>query len=237
MPDRDTDRLIWDWPLRLWHWLFAVAVLGAWITGEWGGFDWRQWHFWFGQTALGLLIFRILWGFVGPRHARFARFLTGPKRLIAYLRTLPDRDALAAPGHNPLGALAVLLILGVIGVQTVSGLFVFDDILFEGPWYVAVSEDTADLASTIHHRLAWPIGAVIALHLLAILFYRIYKHQRLTRAMITGRKPAERVDASEAVPSSRTTLALILVVLVAAFTWWLLAVAPPEPPPVDDFFY
>lgn len=237
MTDTPRERPVWDWPLRLWHWLFAVAVLGAWITGEFGGFDWRQWHFWFGQTAVGLLIFRLIWGFIGPRHARFFRFLPGPSRLIAYLKTLPDRDSRESTGHNPLGALAVVVILGLVSLQAASGLFVFDDILYEGPWYVAVSQDTADLASTIHHRLAWPIGAVIALHLLAILFYRVYKHQRLTRAMITGRKTADRVPASESIRSSRTLLALILIVLVAAFTWWLLAIAPPEPPPVDDFFY
>jgi cytochrome b len=236
MPDRPTDRLIWDWPLRLWHWLFAVAVLGAWITGEWGGFDWRQWHLWFGQAAVGLLIFRIVWGFVGPRHARFARFLPGPKRLFAYLRTLPDRNAPASPGHNPLGALAVIVLLSVMAVQSASGLFISDDILYEGPWFVAVSEDTADFASTVHHRLAWPVGGLIALHLLAILFYRLYKAQRLTRAMITGRKPADQVQASEAIPGSRTVLALVLIVLVAALTWWLLTVAPPEPPPMDDFW-
>jgi cytochrome b len=236
MRGHDTDRLIWDWPLRLWHWLFAVAVLGAWITGEWGGFDWRQWHLWFGQAAVGLLIFRIAWGLVGTQHARFARFLTGPKRLFAYLRTLPDRNAAASPGHNPLGALAVVVLLSIIAVQSASGLFISDDILYEGPWFVGVSKDVADLASTVHHRLAWPVGALISLHLLAILFYRVYKHQRLTRAMITGRKPADQVNASEAIPGSRTLLALILVVLVTAFTWWLLAVAPPEPPPMDDFW-
>jgi cytochrome b len=229
-------RQVWDWPLRLWHWLFAAAVLGAWITGQWGGFDWRQWHFWFGQAAIGLLIFRLIWGVVGPRHARFAGFLTGPKRLFDYLKTLPRRDSRETVGHSPLGALAVVVILGIVGAQAVSGLFVFDDILYEGPWYVAVSEDTADFASTVHHRLAWPVGIVIALHLTAILFYRLYKHHRLTRAMITGRKPAETVRASESINSSRSVLALILIVAVAVFTWWLLAVAPPEPPPTDDFW-
>ena len=106
MSARQAGRLVWDWPLRLWHWLFAIAVAGAWITGEWGGYDWRQWHLWFGQAAVGLLIFRIAWGFVGTRHARFARFVPGPKRLMAYLKTLPRRDAPGTPGHNPLGAVA-----------------------------------------------------------------------------------------------------------------------------------
>lgn len=236
MAEEQRERLVWDWPIRLWHWLFAIAVLGAWITGQWGGFDWRQWHFWFGQSAVGLLIFRFLWGFVGPRHARFGQFLPRPSQLQAYLKTLPRRDSTETAGHSPLGALAVIVILTVVGVQASSGLFISDDILYEGPWYVAVSEDTADVASTVHHRLAWPIGVVIALHLVAILFYRLFKSQRLTRAMVTGRKPAQRVPEKDAIPHSRSVLALIMTVLVAALTWWLLAVAPPEPPPDMNFW-
>jgi cytochrome b len=236
MAQGNTERLVWDWPLRLWHWLFAIAVLGAWVTGQWGGFDWRQWHFWFGQAAIGLLIFRLVWGIVGPRHARFGSFVTGPKRLLGYLKTLPRRDTTQTPGHNPLGAIAVLVILTILTVQASSGLFISDDILYEGPWYMAVDEDTADLASTIHHRLAWPVGVVIGLHLLAILFYRLYKHQRLTRAMITGRKTADQVPETAAIKSSRSLLALVLIVIVATFTWWLLVQAPPEPPPDMDFW-
>jgi len=233
MAKDQSQRLVWDWPLRLWHWLFAIAVLGAWISGQWGGFDWREWHLWFGQSALGLLIFRLLWGVVGPRHARFAQFLPRPARLWAYLKTLPERNAPESVGHSPLGALAVMTLLIVLGAQITSGLFVSDDILYDGPWFVAVSEDTADWASTIHHRLAWPVGVLITLHLTAILFYRLFKRQRLTRAMITGRKSAEKVPVTASIKSSRTVLALILIALVAGLTWWLLAIAPPEPPPLD----
>jgi len=233
---RQSGRLVWDWPLRLWHWLFAVAVIGAWITGQWGGFDWRQWHFWFGQSAIGLLIFRVLWGFVGPRHARFIQFMPSPSRLLAYLKTLPRRDGPESVGHSPLGALAVIVLLTVLAVHATSGLFISDDILFEGPWFAAVSDDTSDFASTIHHRLAWPVGVLIAIHLAAILFYRLFKKQRLTSAMVTGRKPASRVPETAAIPGSRSLLALILIALVAGFTWWLLAVAPPEPPPASDFW-
>jgi len=230
------SHLIWDWPLRLWHWVFAVAVLGAWITGQWGGFDWRQWHFWFGQAAVGLLIFRLLWGVIGPRHARFTSFLPGPGSLQRYLKTLPRRDTPESPGHSPLGAVAVIVILTVLSAQAASGLFITDDILYEGPWYVAVGEDTADLASTIHHRLAWPVGVIIVIHLAAIVFYRLFKGQRLTRAMVTGRKSSKRVSSGDAIPSSRTVLALLAIVGVAALTWWLLAIAPPDPPPNMDFW-
>jgi len=235
--DSTRGRLVWDWPLRFWHWLFAIAVLGAWVSGQWGGFDWRQWHFWFGQSVIGLLIFRILWGFVGPRHARFFSFVPGPGRLFAYLRTLPRRDAPENAGHSPLGAIAVLVILAIIALQSTSGLFISDDILYEGPWYHAVASDTTDLASTVHHRLAWPVGILIGLHLIAITFYRWFKGQRLTRAMVTGRKPSDRIPETDAIASSRSLLALILIALVAALTWWLLAIAPPEPPADLDAWY
>jgi len=229
--EKQPEQLVWDWPLRLWHWVFAIAVAGAWITGQWGGVDWRQWHFWFGQTAVGLLIFRFIWGLVGPRHARFSSFLPRPKKLAAYMKTMLQRDTPESPGHSPLGALATYLILAVLALQAGSGLFISDDILYEGPWYVAVSKDTAGFASTIHHRLAWPVGVLLGLHLVAVLFYRVFKGQRLVRAMITGRKPADRIPETAAIPHSRTVLALILIALVAALTWWLLVVAPPEPPP------
>jgi len=232
----NTERLVWDWPLRLWHWLFAIAVAGAWVTGQWGGYDWRQWHFWFGQSAIGLLIFRLIWGFVGTRHARFASFLPRPGRLFAYLKTVPRRDAPETVGHNPLGAVAVFVILAIVAAQAASGLFISDDILYEGPWYIAVSDKFSDFASSIHHQLAWPIGVLLALHLLAVLAYRLLKGQRLVRAMITGRKPARVVPESGAISHSRSVLALILVFLVAVLTWWLLFVAPPEPLPGAEYW-
>ncbi len=236
MPESNQQRLIWDWPTRLWHWLFAIAVVGAWITGQWGGFDWRQWHFWFGQSVVGLLIFRLVWGIVGPRHARFHHFITGPRRLWAYLRTLPERTAPESAGHSPLAALSVIAFLAVLTLQSVSGLFISDDILYEGPWFPAVSADTADWFSSIHHQLGWPIIVLIGLHILAILAYRYYKGYRLTSAMITGKKPNSRVPASASIPGSRSLLAVVVIVLVIVLTWWLLVVAPPEPAADLDFW-
>ncbi|MGB0514519.1 MAG: cytochrome b/b6 domain-containing protein [Wenzhouxiangellaceae bacterium] len=237
MAEKPAERLVWDWPLRLWHWLFAIAVAGAWITGEWGGFDWREWHFWFGQSAVGLLLFRIVWGFAGTRNSRFISFWPRPRAIVRHLRMLTRRNAPESSGHSPVGALAVFALLAIVAAQAVSGLFISDDILFEGPWYVAVSSETADFASRIHHQLSWGVGALLGLHLAAILAYRLFKGQRLTRAMITGRKPSDRVSASDSISHSRGMLAVVLIALVAALTWWLLAVAPPEPPPDADFWY
>jgi len=113
----------------MWHWLFAIAVTGAWITGQWGGFDWRQWHLWFGQSAVGLLIFRVLWGFVGTRHARFFIFLPRPKELLGYLKTVGRRDTPETVGHSRLGAVALIALLAVLAAQAGTGLFMTDDIL------------------------------------------------------------------------------------------------------------
>jgi cytochrome b len=227
--EKKAGRLIWDWPLRLWHWLFAIAVLGAWITGQWGGYDWRQWHLWFGQSVVGLLIFRIVWGFAGTRYSRFASLLYRPGQLLTYLKSLTHRDVPESTGHSPLGAVAVIVLLTVLGIQAGTGLFMSDDILYEGPWYAAVNTQWAELASSIHHQLDWAVGALLGLHLAAILAYRLFKGQHLTRAMVTGRKSPVLVPESSSINHSRSALALILIILVAGFTWWLLAVAPPEP--------
>jgi hypothetical protein len=99
-----------------------------------------------------------------------------------------------------------------------------------------VSERWSDFASSIHHQFAWPVGLLVGLHLLAILAYRLFKGQRLTRAMITGRKPADVIPESAAIPRSRSLLALVLVAIVAALTWWLLVAAPPEPAAGTDYW-
>src|SRR5690606_20858784 len=126
MPSASRVR-IWDLPTRLFHWLFAASVIGAFVTVKVGGL-WMDYHPRFGYTALGLLIFRLLWGLVGPRYARFSQFVKGPAATLRYLRA-PRRMA----GHNPLGAWSVLALLLAVGVQTTTGLFATDGIFTEGP--------------------------------------------------------------------------------------------------------
>lgn len=200
--------LVWDWPVRACHWLLVVAVTGLVITGKVGG-NWMEWHARLGFFVLGLVVFRILWGFIGSQTARFAYFVHGPRAVLAYLR---DGTSPVA-GHTPLGALSVLAMLLVLAIQAVSGLFANDNILLEGPYASLVGKETSDLISRIHDYNSNVLLALIGLHLAAIAFYWVRKRNNLLPAMITGRKTApDNLKLSMAPP----WLAPVLIVAVAA---------------------
>ena len=171
---------IWDWPTRLFHWLLVICVVGAFVCVKLGGL-YMDWHTRFGYAILGLIVFRLVWGFIGPRYARFTQFIRGPRAIAHYLK----HGALVA-GHNPLGALSVLALLLGLGFQAVSGLFATDDILTQGPLFDYVSNATAAQLTAWHQLNEWVILGLITLHLLAILWYGLRRRKRLVRAMITG---------------------------------------------------
>lgn len=184
MPPLQSERvLVWDWPVRVCHWLLVVAVVGLVITGKIGG-NWMEWHARLGFFVLGLVVFRMLWGMVGSQTARFAYFVHGPRAVLAYLRDGTSPTA----GHTPLGALSVLAMLLVIAIQAVSGLFANDDILLEGPYAALVGKETSDWISRIHDYNSTVLLVLIGLHLAAIAYYWIRKRNNLLPAMITGRK-------------------------------------------------
>ena len=219
-------RLVWDLPTRLFHWLLALDILGLYLTAE-PGTPTMEWHFRLGYVALGLVAFRIIWGFIGPRHARFATFLVGPAGLFRYLRGFFRRDTPGAPGHNPAGAVMVIVMLLMVGLQAVSGLFVSDDIVFAGPWNGAVSGETANLMASIHHQNFDILQWVILLHVLAVFFYLFYKRQNLIAAMFHGHKPAHVVSETQAITGSQLLKALILALIVSAGVWYVVTSAPP----------
>lgn len=225
-------RLVWDLPTRLFHWLLALDILGLYLTAS-PGDPIIEWHFRLGYVALGLIAFRIIWGFIGPRHARFSTFLPGPGALFRYLRHFFDRSSPAAVGHNPAGALVVIVMLVMVGLQAVSGLFTSDDIVFSGPYAHAVSGETSSLMGAIHHKNFSILQWIILLHICAVLFYLFYKRQNLIGAMFTGRKPGELVPQGEAIAGSQVLKALVVAVVVAAGVWYVVNSAPPEP----EFFY
>ena len=118
---------VWDWPVRLFHWLLLALVVGSVVSVKIGGGA-MVWHGRFGQAILGLVVFRVVWGLIGSRTARFASFVRGPRAIADYLA-----GRWRGVGHNPLGALSVLAMLAVIGFQAATGLFAYDDIAFRGP--------------------------------------------------------------------------------------------------------
>jgi len=211
--------LVWDWPVRAFHWLLVVCVAGAWAT-HYAGLEWFDWHRRLGYTTLVLVAFRIVWGFLGTRHSRFGSFLRGPRAVAGYVRSLKT-GAATTPGHNPLGALSVLAFLVVLLVQAATGLFANDEIANAGPFFGWVDTETSNRLTSIHHFNANILLALIALHLLAVAYYDAMRKAGLTRALLTGRKPG--VDG---IDGSRGVLALVIVLLLCAALALAIRAAP-----------
>lgn len=229
----ETSVKVWDLPTRLFHWLLVISLGGSWWTAD-AGIEWMEWHFRFGYFAAGLIIFRVIWGLVGTRHARFSGFLYSPRRIIAYLATLGKRDSKPTTGHNPLGGLVVLLMLIIIGAQVSTGLFASDDIFTDGPFHPLVSDDLAGTLTTWHHRIFTGIQIIAALHIVAILFYWLWKRQQLIWPMITGRKPLALLGDDKNGISSKLVLGIVVALVAAAIVYGTVSMAPE--PVLDDFY-
>jgi cytochrome b len=208
-------RLVWDLPVRLVHWSLVVSFIGAYVTNRLG-VAWFDWHVRFGYAILGLVAFRILWGVLGPKHARFASFVTGPAGILRYMRRSMRGDAPPYAGHNPLGALMVVALLLGLGAQASLGLVSNDEIFNAGPFVGLVTKE-ASLASTAWHKRGFYIlAAAVAVHIVAVAAHVLFKRDNLVRAMITGRKPAHIVRPDDEIVDSRLLLAGALLLCVAA---------------------
>jgi cytochrome b len=208
---------IWDLPTRLFHWVLAALIALSWWSAEYHRDDL---HIWSGMAVLSLLIFRLLWGFVGGSTARFANFIRGPRAVFGYLR-----GGWRGIGHNPLGALSVVALLAMAGIQVGLGLFASDeDGLMQGPLAPLVSIDAADQARDWHETTFNVLLALIALHLAAIAYYR-WRGKNLLRPMITGKGAVE--PGVEPLRPAKWWLALLCLVLAIGITRWIIAGAPP----------
>ncbi len=212
---------LWDLPTRLFHWLLALAIVAAIVSGQLGG-NLIVWHGRIGILIVGLIAFRLAWGVLGSTHARFARFFPTPARARAFLR-----GEWRQPGHNPLGALSILAMLGLIGFQAVTGLFANDDIAFHGPLHALVDRDVSNRLSGLHHLAANGLYGLVALHLGAIAYYARIKKNDLIKPMITGWHAGEG-EAARGGGALALTVALLLAAAAGygASGAWL-----PEPPP------
>ena len=173
---------VWDVPLRLFHWALAIAVFVA-IGSAKNGVMFV--HEKAGLTVLGLVIFRIIWGFIGSHHARFSNFMTMPKAVWAYIQSRRRGDRTYHPGHAPTGAYATIAILMVLLAMASFGTMANDDILYEGPLAAYVGDFTND-ARRIHHWIEKLVFLLIALHFLAIAVYRFKWGIKLIPPMIIG---------------------------------------------------
>ena len=202
---------VWDLPTRLFHWLLALSIAASFISVKIGG-NAMVWHGRFGYVALTLILFRLAWGVVGPRYARFAQFVKGPAAVLREIRGIAPR----VPGHNPLGALSVLAMLLLIGIQAGLGLFSSDDIAFDGPLAKHVSSAAVEFATRWHHRFEWLLIGVILLHLAAVVWHQRIKGHDLVRPMLNGDQWASSLAAPQSARDDAGMRARALVVITLA---------------------
>jgi cytochrome b len=212
---------VWDLPIRFFHWSLAILVTASIVTAQVGG-NAQVWHFRCGYAVMALLMFRLIWGVIGTRYARFSDFLAGPGRILTYLRKGMDYA-----GHNPLGSLSVLTMLAALAIQVGTGLFSNDDIFSEGPLAVFVSKDWSDKLTWLHTEVgALLIYVLIGLHIAAVLFYTLFKRQKLVSAMITGDKiiPDQAPAAEDS--TAKRLVALAVMVLCAVAVYFIVSLKP-----------
>jgi cytochrome b len=221
------SRRVWDLPVRLVHWLLVAGIAGSYVTHKLG-VTYFKYHLWCGYLVTVLAAFRILWGIVGTRHARFASFLRGPRATVSYLFATLRGRATTTPGHNPLGAWMVVFLLVALLAQGLTGLFSNDEIFNTGPLYGYIG-DSLSLALTSWHRrlFDWILVAVL-LHVLAVIGHRLLGGHDLIGPMISGRKSAAHVAEHQAIDSSRLWLAILIFAALAATLSWFV-IGAPEP--------
>jgi cytochrome b len=191
--------LVWDIPTRVFHWSLALSFAGAWLTAE--SERYRDVHVMLGYTLLGLIAFRLVWGLVGTRYARFYQFVRSPSAVLAYLKSLFTRQPEHHVGHNPAGAIAILLLLA-LGIATgVSGWMSFNEL--GGEW---LEEG--------HEILAGLMLAMVGVHIVGVVAGSLIHRENLARAMVTGYKHG---DPAEGIRKKRPIPALVLLTLLAGF--------------------
>jgi cytochrome b len=192
---------MWDYPVRVFHVLLIICIAGAWLSGEED--EWKMLHLAFGYTAAALVVFRILWGFIGSRRARFSSFVQSPFVAWEYLRSHFNGKLMRFAGHNPAGGLAVLAILGTILLAVASGWLVFQ-------------ADDSDTLEELHEVMVNALLVLVGVHIVAVLVTSYLHRENLPRAMITGYKlglPGEGIE------NAYGWLGILLVIAAVVFGW------------------
>ncbi|MGZ3183509.1 MAG: cytochrome b/b6 domain-containing protein [Telluria sp.] len=202
--------LVWDAPVRVFHWLLVLCFAGAWLTAESEG--WEGVHVVLGYTAGGLAAFRVVWGVIGTRYARFTDFVKGPRAIAAYLGSLRRSEPLHYIGHNPAGAVAIVLILALLGALTWSG-------------WILDRPGAPEAMEEVHESIASFALFVVVVHIVAVLASSVLHHENLIGAMFSGRK---RGPADAGIRRAWWSVALLVLACVLAFWWyrWDRAPAP-----------
>lgn len=202
-PDPALDKItVWDAPVRVFHWLMVLSFAGAYLTAEIE--RWRVVHVTLGYTMAGLVIFRILWGFIGTRYARFSNFVRGPAAVLGYVRALMRGQPEHYTGHNPVGALAIVALLALALIVSASG------------W--ALDSDTGgEWLEELHELAANVMLGVVVLHVAGVLAGSWVHHENLIAAMVSGRK---RGTPEEGLRSAWPAVAILMLLAVLVFWWW-----------------
>jgi cytochrome b len=193
---------IWDAPVRVFHWLVVFCFAGAYLSAE--SEVWRLLHVTLGYTLGGLLVFRLVWGLVGTRYARFANFVRGPGAVLRYLQSIRAKRPEHHLGHNPAGAVAIVLLIGLGLVVSVTGYVIFNDL---GPGWLTEVHDLAANAMLL----------VVAGHLVGVVTASLQHRENLVRAMVTGFKSG---PPEQGIGRTWRALAVVIVLAVLGF-WWL----------------
>ena len=214
--------LVWDLPIRAFHWLLATSIIALFITG-WIGGNAMLWHGKIGIFVAALIVFRLLWGLLGSSTARWSSIISAPFSLTKYLR-----GEWTQPGHNPLGALSVIAMIVVLIWQVGSGLFAYDDIAFRGPLSRWINNGTSLWLTSLHKKSQWLLLALIGCHILAVSVHQIKGH-RLIQAMLHGRQ----AEANSPTKGGHI-VGLLFALILSAVTFYALLEAPnwlSTPPP------
>lgn len=191
--------LVWDLPLRIFHWLLAACFVGAFATGD--SERWRDIHIMLGYTMLILIAFRVLWGFIGSRYARFGAFAFGPGRVAQYLRSLLGTKPEHHVGHNPAGSWAIYLLLGLALTAGITG-------------YATLNELGGEWLEEFHEGAANAMLAVVLVHIAGVIASSLRHHENLVRGMITGRKIG---TVAEGIRKPHRIVAVLLLAGVIGF--------------------
>ena len=194
--------LVWDAPVRVFHWLLVLSFAGAWLTAE--SERWRLVHVTLGYTMAGLVAFRLAWGLFGTRHARFSSFVRGPRAVARYLGSILRGRPEHHTGHNPAGAVAIAALLALAAFVALSGWATYNEL--GGHWL----EET-------HEAIANAMLAVIGVHVAGVILGSIVHRENLVASMVTGRKAA---PPAEGIRRAWRSVAAILIVSVLGF-WWM----------------
>ncbi len=195
--------LVWDWPTRVFHWSFALSFAGAYLTAE--SERYRDIHLALGYLFAGLLVFRLIWGLIGTRYARFSSFSFTPRTVLRYLQSLLKRQAQHFLGHNPIGAIAIFLLLGLGLIISFTGIAL--------DWEFG-SIDWEDLFAETHEWSANLMLFIVCVHIAGVIMSSRLHQENLVKAMLTGYKQGE---ADIAIRHSFLWLGLMMLVVSLIF--------------------